>query len=65
MEFGVMRYWVNVSATNGIDDEFKIASILFLTNIPTFHNSIIPLLEANSKAKNIKIINKLYKFRDV
>jgi len=54
MEFGVMQYWVNVSATNGSDDEIKIASILFLTNIPTFHNFIIPLLEANSKAKKYK-----------
>jgi len=51
MEFGVMQYWVYGYATNGIDDEIKIASILFIDSIPTFHHFIIPLLEANSKAK--------------
>jgi hypothetical protein len=56
MGSGVMQYWINGPATNGIDDEIKIASILLIrlrwTSVPTFHYSIFG---ANSKAK--KYIN--------
>jgi len=37
-----MQCWINVPATNGIDDKIKMAYILLKTNIPEFHHSIIP-----------------------
>ena len=37
-----MQCWINVPATDGIDDKIKMAYILLKTNIPTFHHSIIP-----------------------
>ncbi len=38
----IVQCWTNGPATDGIDDKIKMANILFKTNIPTFHNSIIP-----------------------
>jgi hypothetical protein len=37
-----MQYWINGPATDGIDDKIKMVNILLKTNIPAFHNSIIP-----------------------
>ena len=47
-----MQYWINGPATNGIDDEIKIASILLIrlrrTSTPPFPYSIF---RTNSKSK--------------
>jgi hypothetical protein len=59
MGSGIMQYWINGPATNGIDDEIKIDSILLKTNIPAFHHFIIPFSGQIRKPKNIKIINRL------
>ncbi len=38
----MMQCWINGPATGRIDDKIKIAIILWKTNIPAFHHSIIP-----------------------
>jgi hypothetical protein len=38
----IMQCWINVPATDGINDKIKMAYILLKTNIPVFHHSIIP-----------------------
>jgi hypothetical protein len=42
MGSGTMQCWMNGPATGGIDDKIKMDIILFKTNIPVFHPSIIP-----------------------
>jgi hypothetical protein len=53
MGSGVMQYWINGPATNGIDDEIKIAFILLIRGGPAFHHSIIPFSGQIRKPKNI------------
>ena len=46
-----MQCWINVPATDGIDDKIKMAYILLKTNIPVFHHSIIPFSGQIRKSK--------------
>jgi len=65
MGSGIMKCWVNGSATDGIGAKIKMADILLETNIPAFHNSIILFSGRNQNPKNLYIISGLKKFRDV
>jgi len=56
-----MQCWINVPATDGIDDKIKMAYILLIrlrrTSVPPFHYSIFG---ANSKAqKNLYMISRV------
>jgi len=42
MGSGIMQCWINGPAAGRIDDRIKMVNILFKTNIPSFHHSIIP-----------------------
>ena len=55
----IMQCWINVPATDGIDDKTKMAYILLKTNIPVFHHSIIPFSVRIQKSKNLYIISGL------
>jgi len=59
MGSGIMQCWVNGPATGGIGDKIKMAYILFETNIPAFHHSIIPFSGRNQKPKNLYVISGL------
>jgi hypothetical protein len=54
-----MQYWINGSATNGIDDEIKIASILLIrlrrTSVLYEPEAIIPLFHFRGKFESQKI----------
>ena len=65
-----MQCWINVPATNGIDDKIKMAYILLKTNIPEFSpirrlsepEATIPLFHFRGKfeiTKNLYIISGL------
>jgi len=41
---GKKQWWINVTATDGMDDKNKMDYILLVTNIPAFHHSSIPFL---------------------
>ncbi len=54
-----MKYWIYGPATDGIDDTIKMAHILFKTNIPAFHHSIIPFLGQIQKPKYYQYYQKI------
>jgi hypothetical protein len=71
-----MQCWISGLVTGGIDDKIKMAIILLKTNIPTFSprrrlyepEATIPLFHFWGKfgsPKNLYILNRLKKFRDV
>jgi len=43
MGSGMMQCWINGPAIGGIEEKIKMVNILLKTNIPSFHQSIIPI----------------------
>jgi hypothetical protein len=61
MGSGIMQCWINGPATDGIDDKIKMADILLKTNIPEFHNSIIPFSGQIRKPQKTSIFSVGYR----
>jgi hypothetical protein len=62
-----MQCWINGPATGGIAHKIKMANIILIrlrrTIIPSFHYSISG--ENSEAPKNLHILSRLPKFRDV
>jgi hypothetical protein len=56
----IIQCWINGPATDGIEDKIKMANIVLKTNIPSFHNSIIPIPgQIRKLPKKIYVLSRL------